>query len=263
MPKKKSADVIPLFPHRPSSGAMTPKDTILEIADAIKKAPDIPLKRVRRKPALTPQTIEGDDNTQISSGKAIRQSIKGSGNVQVAGGVQQVLVRTLGKPKIEISPPPGSIGANMALRARIEALIKQINEYRYQRLGKTYRFAALYGELAKAFGLKQSNWKDIWRWGEDRAEEIIVWLEGKRDNTLQGRIQKAAKGEGYLHTRGHLFRQEKDYLAQLDWPEEKARPLRQRLIGKTSRADMNDNEFRNWVSYLRREVEKMYGETEK
>lgn len=114
--------------------------------------------------------------------------------------------------------------------------------------------------MAKAFGLKPVDWKNIWLWDESRAAEIIAWLESKRDNTQQGRIEKAAKGEGYKHTRGHLFDIEKDYLAQLGWDDNVARPRRQLYTGKASRADMTDSEFRDWVGYLRREVEAMYGE---
>lgn len=163
---------------------------------------------------------------------------------------------------MELAPPIGSIGANPALRSRIETLIKQINEYRYARLGKTFKGGAIYGELAKAFGLKAPEWRNIWLWDEFRAEEVIYWLEAKRDNTQQGRINKASKGEGYKHSRGHLFRLEKDYLAQLEWADDVTRRRRQLITGHASRTDLGDAEFRNWVSYLRRELEGMYGETD-
>ena len=91
---------------------------------------------------------------------------------------------------------------------------------------------------------------------------MINWLAGKRDNTQQGRINKAANGEGYQHSRGHLFRLEKDYLGQLEWSDDVIRKRRQLVAGHASRADLSDSEFRNWVAYLRRELEEMYGETE-
>lgn len=171
-------------------------------------------------------------------------------------------VRASRSPKIELAPAPGSIGANPALRLRIDGLLKEVEQYRYERIGKGYRFGTVYGELAKAFGLKASEWKNIWLQDEAVATEVIAWLEAKRDNTIQGRIKKAAKGEGYQHTRGHLFRIESDYLAQLGWDDRQARDRRQLIAGAASRKDLSDNEFRNWVGYLRREVERMYDETE-
>ncbi len=257
----KKPDNIIRFPGTKQQETPSPGAAFLDAIKAIQDEP-APPKRTRKKAAQPSQTIDGDNNAQVAGGKVVRQSIKGNGNVQVAGTVQQLTVRSSKSPKIEVAPPSGSIGANPALRIRIEGLIKQINEYRYQRLGKAFKFAALYGELAKAFGLKPSDWKSIWLWHECWAKELIDWLEDKLDNTMQGRINKVAKGEGYQHARGHLFGMEKDYLAQLGWEDKDARTRRQLITGKTSRADMDDNEFRNWVGYLRREVEQMYGETE-
>lgn len=219
-----------------------------------------PIKPIRSK-AEPSQTIEGDQNTQTGGDKVVRQSIKGNGNTQIGGGVGSMTIRTTKGPKIEIEPPYGSIGANPALRVRIDGLIKQINDFRYQRLGKAFKFGAIHGELAKAFGLKPADWKSIWLWDESSAEEIVNWLESKRDNTQQGRMAKASQREGFQHTRGHMFRVEGDYLKQLSWDDALAKQRRQLIAGKASRADMSDAEFRHWVGYLRREVEQMYGET--
>lgn len=234
-------------------------EKIVKLRRALEAATPAKPKATRRK-AEPSQTIEGEQNIQAAGGKVVRQSIKGNGNVQIGGGLGSMNIRTIKGPKIEIAPPLGSIGANPALRTRIEGLIKQINDYRYQRLGKAYKFGALNGELAKAFGLKPADWKNIWLWDESSAEEIIAWLEGKRDNTQQGRVEKATKREGFQHSRGHLFRLEKDYSGQLGWNDDYAKSKRLLITGKESRADMNDVEFRAWVGYLRREVELMYGE---
>lgn len=215
----------------------------------------------RKSPTAASQAIDGDQNVQTGGGNVKRQTIKGNGNVQVGGSVSSINVRSGGRVKIELTPALGSIGANAALRARIEGLLKEINDARYERIGATYKFAALYGSLAKAFGLKSAEWKNIWLWHEFRAPEVIAWLEGARDNTQAGRIKKAAKGAGYKHTRPHLFRLEGDYLGQLGMSDEDALATRQLITGKSSRKDMTDNEFSNWVGYLARKVELMYGET--
>lgn len=260
----KESDNIIRFPGRNAAPKPTsPAAAFLEAMRTIADEPQEP-KRPRRKTSSAPkQSIEGDSNTQIGSSKhKVNQSIRGSGNTQIAGGVQTLTIKTGKSPKIELAPPSGSIGASPVLRSRIEELIKQINEYRYQRLGKSFKFGALYGELAKAFGLKASEWRSIWLWDEFRAGEVTTWLEGKRDSTQQGRINKAAKGEGFQHSRGHLFRLEKEYLAQLEWPDDVTRKKRQLIAGHASRADLSEGAFRNWVSYLRRELDDMYGETE-
>ncbi|SMF94338.1 hypothetical protein SAMN02949497_1648 [Methylomagnum ishizawai] len=192
-------------------------------------------------------------------------AVNGNGN-QVAGGdinnTTHIRVAGSSRPKIEVLPPPGSIGANPLLRVRIDDLFKQINDFRHKRLGKSFRFSGIHGDLAKAFGLKSKEWRQIWLWQESRADEVIAWLEAKRDNTQQGRIEKAARGEGYRHTRPHLFRIEKECLEKLGWdgssPE--VRAMRYRMIGKESRADMSYNELARWVAYVQEEVKRFHGE---
>jgi hypothetical protein len=190
-------------------------------------------------------------------------AVNGNGNQVAGGNINNTHIRVTGRAaKIEIPLPPGSIGANPLLRQRIDNLFKQINEYRYERLGKKYRFGTIHGELAKAFDLKAKDWKQMWLWPEARADDVIKWLEDKRDNTQQGRIEKAARREGYRHTRPHLFRIEKECLEKLDWDgsSDEVRAMRYRLIGKASRADMSYDELARWVAYLQGEVKRFHEE---
>lgn len=253
-------DNIIQFPGMKPMQNVTPGEAFLDAIKSIQETPSSPKSRSRRV-VKSSQVVCGDNNTQMNDGKVSGQSIKGNGNVQISGAMHKLTVRTNKSPKIELTPPHDSIGANATLRLRIEGLIKQINDYRYQRLGEKFKFGAIYGELAKAFGLKPADWKNVWLWDESRAPELISWLEVKRDNTINGKIEKAASKEGYRHTRGHLFRLEKDYLAQLGWDESQSKSRRMLMTGKNSRADMDDNEFRSWVGYLRQELKLMYGET--
>ncbi|NYT68691.1 hypothetical protein [Pusillimonas noertemannii] len=243
-------------PDTPSPGA-----AFLDAVKMIQDAPALPSNKTRRGKSLPSQSVEGDNNTQVAGERVVHQSIKGSGNVQIGGAVGRVTVHANKAPRIEIAAPFGSIGADPAFRARIESLIKQINEYRHKRLGKSFKFGALYGELAKAFGLAPKSWRDIWLFDESMAPEVIHWLEAKLNNTQQGRIDRAARGEAYMHTRGHLFKIETDYLAQLGWNDDYATMQREIVTGKESRRHMTDAEFRHWVGYLRRALEAMYGES--
>ncbi|ECI5747490.1 hypothetical protein D5P88_15865 [Salmonella enterica subsp. enterica] len=260
MSDKKNDNIIQ-FPVGKKIQETSPGTAFLDAVKAIQEAPTQP-KGKPRQASKKSQIICGNNNAQVSDSEAVNQSITGNGNVQIAGTMQQLTVRAGRAPKIELTPPQHSIGANAVLRLRIEGLFKQINEYRYLRLGKNFKFGAIHGELAKAFGLKPADWRSIWLWDESRASEIISWLESKRDNTIKGKIEKAASKAGYKHTRGHLFRLEKDYLSQLGWDDEQSKTSRTLMTGKKSRADMSDNEFRSWVGYLRKELELMYGETE-
>lgn len=221
-----------------------------------------PAKKPRAKHTLT-QSIEGDGNFQAAASKGrVDQSISGNGNTQIAGNIGKLTVRAPKAPKVEITPAPGTIGANHFLRDRIEDLIKKINQKRYERLGDKFKFGAIYGDLARAFGLKAADWKALWLWPESRADELIRWLEEKRDNTQPGRIEKAARREGYRHTRGHLFRIEQECLdrLELDADSVAVKDARWRVTGKRSRKDMSDNELRNWVAFLEREVARAHGE---
>lgn len=215
-----------------------------------------------RKPRSQPaQRIDGDDNVQ-AGGRSITQTIRGNGNVQLAGGAQVLSIRTT-KAKVEIAPPPGSIGAVGLLKARIDGLFKEINAFRAERLGKGFKFGAIYGEMARAFDLKPADWKQIWLWPESRAAEIIAWLEVKRDNTQEGRIRKAAQKPGYKHARGHLYRLETEALSRLglDVNSDVVRRQRHLLTGHESRSTMPDAVFANWVAHLEAEVRKVHGES--
>lgn len=220
-------------------------------------------KKPRAKRSLT-QSIEGEANFQAAESKGhVDQSIVGNKNTQIAGNIGNLTVRTAKAPKMIITPAPGTIGADLLLRGRVEKLLKEVNQKRYERLGDKFKFGALYGDLARAFGLKPKEWKAVWLWPESRAGELIRWLEEKLYNTQQGRIEKVARREGYRHTRGHLFRIEQDCLDRLDLDadSETVKEWLKLKTGKESRSDLDDNEFRNWVAYLEGEVARAHGET--
>lgn len=217
------------------------------IADAAK-----PKRAPRRKaasPASNVVNIGGNNNSiaQVGNGNTYND--------------HKTVIQTL-KTTVEVAPPPGSIGAHPLLRSRIDKLFKAINKFRAERLGDKYKYGAIYGEMARHFGLKAKEWTDMWLWPESRADEVIHFLEDKRDNTRQARVNKASSRPGYKHTRPHLFRLEKEALAKLGWDDKSdaVRDLRYRLIGKSSRSDMMDNEFRNWVAHLEAEVRRVHGE---
>ena len=188
------------------------------------------------------------------------QMISGHGNEGVVGDNNQVTQNINTTTTLKVEPPPGTIGAHAALRRRITDLIREIEEHRRARLGAKFKYGSVQGIAAEALGLKKTQWQQVWLWDVSRAPEVIERLERARDNTMQGRINKAARRQDYGHTRGHLFRLEKDYLAQLGWGDEKAHEERLLMTGETSRARMSDAQFGNWVAHLNVTVRRMYGE---
>lgn len=235
------------------------QDALVTLLNEVDDAPDAP---VIAKKAKKSQKIIGDNNVQSADSPKVQQSIKGSGNIQLSGAGVSVVLNNMKPSRTTISAPLGSIGANVALKNRITALIKQIEEYRQKRMGNKFKHGVIYGELATAFGLKRKDWALIYLWDEYRADEVLQWLQTKLDNTQQGKVNRAKQNEGHQHTRGQLFALEKNYVEQLNWSKDMTKNVMYRLTGKISRADMDNNEFRNWVMYLRSELEKLYGETE-
>jgi hypothetical protein len=233
-----------------------------EIVRLIQEASEpLPEKEPSTRPEKPPRKPRARKKPGVAAPQAV--TITGNGNNVAGRDINHTHIRVTSKTtKVEVPLPPNSIGGNPLLRQRIEYLFKQINEYRYERLGKKYRFGAIHGELAKEFGLKSKDWKQMWLWPEARADAVIKFLEDKRDNTQQGRIEKAATREGYRHTRPHLFRIEKECLDKLEWDgtSDEVRDMRYRLIGKASRAEMSYDELARWVAYLQGEVKRFHGE---
>lgn len=192
--------------------------------------------------------------------QAVKQTISGQGNVGVVGDGNQVIQHINTTTKLKVGPPPGSIGAHRALRLRINALIKEIERSRIENHGKGFQYGSVQGIAAQALGLKNDEWGLMWFWDVSRAPEVIEVLERARDNTIQGRINKAARRPGYKHSRGHLFRIEKEHLEKLEWSDEQAHGERRLVMGAESRSRMSDNDLANWVAHLDGLVRRLHGE---
>ncbi len=206
------------------------------------------------------QTIEGDGNIQAGGGKVARQSIKGSGNVQVGGGVGTMTIRTTRGPKIEITPAPGSIGADGVLKEQVKEAFGKVGTEREKRFGKS-AYQVMYSTFKKDFSIpKELPWTVIWDWHASRAAEIFAYLEQKHGNTIGGKIENAARKPGYQHTRGQLFAREKELLEHLGLkpgsPEVKGEMLR--LFGTDTHKNLDPRQHANWVAHIEHLVDRMY-----
>lgn len=174
--------------------------------------------------------------------------VNGNGNVQVAGDYN---VTTTKAPDIKVMPPQESIGADPLLKQRIMTLFNKIGEEREKRFGKK-AYQVMYGKFKSDFDIKNNPWTIIWTWPKACAPDIINYLEGKYNNTIKGKIEKAASRKGYVHTRPQLYKKEKELLAhlglQMNSPE--VRQLLKEFFGTTSHTKITHLEHWQFVSYL-------------
>lgn len=218
-------------------------------------------KTPRLKSTTPVQKIEGDNNVQQAASRQVNQSIKGNGNIQTAGTVNLTIHQARPKTvKVVNAPPPGSIGAAGLLKEGIAEAFGKLGQEREKRVGKT-AYSVMYSTFKKDFQIpKELPWTTIWNWPESRAAEIAAYLEEKHSQTIGGKIERAAKRPGYQHTRGHLFKREKELLAHLeltpDSPEVRAEM--RRYFGTDSHKDMDARQHANWVAHLEAKVDQMY-----
>lgn len=240
------------------------KPPLGDAAALLREADPEPPAAPRRRRASSGQGIDGDGNTQIAEAKTARQSIRGRNNVQISGtGNKVVIAPGPVKETIRVDPPSGTIGDNATLKKRIQALAKEILDSRLKRLGSTFEFGKFWYGMARNFEhLGVEKWADIWMLKEGHAPEVIEYLEEARDNTIDGRIKKAAKRKGYQHKRGHLFALEKQYAEHLGWNEEDIRKEMRLVTGKDSHKELGLGEHQTFVDHLERLVDKLYGEAD-
>jgi hypothetical protein len=214
------------------------------------------------------QRIAGDDNAQIGgnviAGKATRkrhpsaeegisQSIKGNGNVQVAGDFIDARSSI-----IKVLPPTDSIGSDPLLKETIMAHFNRLGEEREKRFGKN-AYRVMYRKFKKDFCIEHNAWTIIWTWPKDCSEAIIDYLNKKYDETIQGRIERAAKREGYPHRRPFLYKREAELLEHLgycmDSPEVKG--ALSRFFGSSSHSELSRLQHWQWVNYLESRVKEI------
>jgi len=209
-----------------------------------------------KKPKMS---IVGNKNLQSAGGQNPGDmSIVGDENTQVAGDMVQH--HHYHKPvRLIVAPPPDSIGANSMLRNTITSLFNKLGDRRKKRFRNT-AFRVMYANFKKAFGIKTGAWTVIWTWPEACAPAIIKYLGEKLDNTIDGRIEGAAKKNGYIHTRPHLYKMEKEALEHLDADKDFVKNSLQLLFGASSHRELTHLQQWQWVCHLEGLVNKQYNE---
>jgi len=99
----------------------------------------------------------------------------------------------------------------------------------------------------------------IWLWPTECADRIIKYLKDKYDNTIQGKIAKAAKKEGYMDTRPQLYKQEKELLGHLDltMDNEIVRDRLFQFFHTRSHRELTHQQHWMWVQHLKKIIDDM------
>ncbi len=189
------------------------------------------------------QAIVGNNNFQIGTLR---------GNLRLSSGT---------KTRIGLLPAPGTIGANALLKQAITDRFNKLGDERKKRFGER-AYGAMYNIFKREFGMKRRPWTDIWNWPEATADRIIKYLDCKYANTKTGRIEGAVQRGSLIPSKGHLYKREKELLAQLDLeissPEVKA--SLKKYFGVDSHTKLESLNHWQWVMHLEKLVRLEIGE---
>lgn len=202
--------------------------------------------------------------TKAEATASISQTAVGAGNIQVAQVRGDLVIKQEASKahKTKVPLPPDSIGADRHLKQAINNRIRLIKETWAKKSDMQMASIYFYSKFKKHFGIPtKEDFGIIWYWGKDRAQAIIDYLDEIYSGTMPGRLSKAAKKEGYLPTRGHLYRREGELLDHLGWnrsgPEIKQ--VMKLLFGVTSHSEIDRLQHFDLVDYLEKEVKKWEG----
>jgi transcriptional regulator with XRE-family HTH domain len=151
------------------------------------------------------------------------------------------------------------IGGNPDLKRRITELFNKIGDSRKQRFGQK-AYPVMYNKFKKDFGIKNNPWTIIWTWPKNTADDIIEYLDAKYANTIDGRLNYAAQNKEYNHTRGHLYRKEKEAIDQLklygvELSKEDIQEIMSDRFGVTSHRHLKHDDHFLLVKHLEQLVE--------
>ena len=120
----------------------------------------------------------------------------------------------------------------------------------------------MYNIFKRDFGITKGPWTDIWKWTEAATNRIKRHLDKKYANAITGRIESAVQKGTLIPSEGHLYKREKELLAQLDLeissPEVKA--SLERHFGVNSHTKIGSLKHWQWVMYLQKVVREKVGE---
>ncbi len=184
--------------------------------------------------------------------------------------IENIKIITKGKPSIKTAPSIDSIGGDPFLIMAIEDRVKRLADYRIKRISKENPhkdpkeisnsvYAVIWKNFKKRFSIKNQSYTIYKKWHINSAQEIIGYFDGLIDETIQGKVERAAKGHGYIHSRRHLFKQESQLLKYFgltpDSPEVYERL--HMLFRVASHKELTDHQHWQLIKYLESKVDKL------
>lgn len=195
------------------------------------------------------RAMKRGEPSKTSTSGTITQTIIGNNNLQAGGNIGEVIIHSNKIPQIKMLPPLGSIGNNGLLKESIIERFNKLGDERKKRF-EDNAFPVMYKNFKRDFGIKGNKWTVIWSWPESCANEIIVYLDDKYSNTIQGRIEKAGKRINYIHTRPHLYKMEKEYAEHLGISKEEVKIHLEKTFNVSTHAHLTHLQHWLWVKYL-------------
>lgn len=184
-------------------------------------------------------------NIQIATGNNI---------IQAGNDINNVTIKNTNKKiNVVIPPPAGSIGANALLAERIKGMFNELGLRREERYEKN-AYSVVRSNFKKDFSIpKNQNYTTYLLWPEARAEEIILYLQEKLNNTIKGRNQKAFARKG--HRPPYLLGETNKLHKMLGWSDAEFRAHLHYLFGVTTRSELTIEQLENYVAYLRSKID--------
>lgn len=215
-----------------------------------------PVGEIIKLPRSRKNTLKQSSTSNLQA-TSLSQHIIGNNNVQIG----ELNMRAGSTARVTILPAHGTIGADHLLKQAIMDRFNKLGEEREKRFGKR-AYPVMYKLFKRSFGVKKGPWTIIWNWPDAAADEIIKYLDEKYANTIAGRIEGSAQEESRIPSKGHLFKREKELLAQLDLkissPE--VTGALERYFGVNSHTMLDSLKHWHWLMYLEKLVRQQIGE---
>lgn len=130
-------------------------------------------------------------NNRFTSNVINVDFIGGANKGVVANEVAKVEIKTT-RSSVNVNPPTGSIGSNLANRNYAKHLIDRYHEFKKIEVGRDgMKYAILYQQINRKFGAK---WDMI---PLQSFDELVLYLQSRIDRTIHGKTQMALGKKNY------------------------------------------------------------------
>lgn len=184
--------------------------------------------------------------------------------------IGNIKVVTKGKPSVKLALSPDYIGGDPFLVMTIEDRVKKLADYRIKRLQKEnpYKdpkeiskqvYSVIWRSFKSRFSIRKQPYTVFKKWHKAAAKDILDYFDDLIDETIQGKIEKAARSPNYKHSRRQLFKQEVQLLKYFglstNSPEVDERLYM--LFRVISHKNLTDYQHWQWVKYLESKLDEL------